>query len=75
MKVTKQHRVKWSVGRMHYDTTIPKGLRVQFLESPSGGRWVLDEFPVSVFPMYTIERSDAIHYGITISEENIEDKL
>lgn len=52
--------------------TLPAGLRVMFLPDPEGGRWVLDEFPVSLFPINSIERHDAEHHGITVPTEAVE---
>jgi hypothetical protein len=50
---------------------IPTGSRCVFLADPSGGRWVLDEFPQSVKSLGKLALSDARHYGLTIPLANV----
>jgi hypothetical protein len=49
--------------------SIPAGLRVIHLPDPQGGRYVLNEFPETLFPKNSLERHDAEHYGITVPDE------
>jgi len=70
---TKEHIKTYKHGyHLESKLFIPKGLAVKFLKDPLGGRWVLDEFPIKLFPPNSLIRHDAIHYGITINPENLE---
>jgi hypothetical protein len=64
------HR-SWSAFPEPLEVTVPAGLRVVFLPDPSGGRYVLDDFPFGMFPVDSILRWDAIHYGLPIPEEYV----
>lgn len=64
-------RVSWSVSRCRYVTLVPAGLRVRFLPDPSGGRFVLDEFPEDLFPANSLVRHDAEHYGLPLATEDL----
>jgi hypothetical protein len=75
-------------GRLSYDITVPRpqpgpldygtvhlpaGLEVVRLNDPSGGRWVLDQFPPDLFPIGSIVRHDAQHHGVTIPDRVVEE--
>lgn len=63
--------VEWSVASMRYATRVPAGLRVRYLPDPSGGRYVLDEFPELIFPLGSFVRHDAEHYGVPLSIDDL----
>jgi hypothetical protein len=66
-QLTREYRLEY--GRLRVPIVLPAGLRVAFFPDPTGGRWCLDEFPLDIFPGSSIERWDAIHYGLTIPSE------
>lgn len=52
------------------DFTVPAGLRCV----PAGlRRFFLDEFPMDVFPSGSTLRHDAVHYGVVLGSEDVED--
>ena len=74
MRVTKEVRTTFGVGRSHYEIYLPAGLRVRRIEGEPGvQQYFLDEFPVNLFPIDSFIRHDAIHYGIRLSESETEE--
>lgn len=60
-----------SCSRIAYTIHLPAGLPVRWLPDPSGGRWVLDAFPVRLFPENSILRHDAEHYGVSLLADQL----
>lgn len=83
-KVTKETSVMFGVGynTPKYEITLRAGLRVKPIKGEPGGgpqMYWLDEFPTNEkppytsFPMDSFTRHDAIHYGIRLTEEQVQD--
>lgn len=53
---------------------LPRGLRcVQITRGGTVGKYWIDEFPLHIFPAGSILKHDAIHYGIVIGPEMVEE--
>jgi hypothetical protein len=72
MKTKNIENKVWKRGHSTYTTNIPAGLRVLLLKYPTGNHYVLDEFPVDIFPLGSIVRHDAEHYGLPLTPEEVE---
>lgn len=82
MKITKEVSLMFGVGynTQRYEIRLPAGLRVKKIEGEAGvQQYFLDEFPTNLKPPYTsfpvdsFVRHDAIHYGIRLSEDQVEE--
>lgn len=72
--VTKEHKLQFSVtgSKMVHDLSLPAGLKTQFMrDGQQKGFYVLDEFPTAIFPLKSILRHDAEHYGVHIDPKNL----
>ena len=55
-----------------YTLRIPAGLRVlPITEGATAGKYWLDEFPEELFPLRSMVRHDAIHYGVTFEAHEV----
>lgn len=83
MKVTKEIKMMWrGGGKVAFEIQLPAGLRVRERENyPTKSRveYWLDEIPTHLplpytsFPIDSFFRHDAIHYGIILTEEQVQD--
>lgn len=52
---------------------IPAGLRaVRITSGATAGNYFVDEFPTSLFPINSIIRHDAVHYGVMLTPSEVE---
>lgn len=84
-KVTREVRLTFGVSRMKYDVHLPAGLRVKpvgdepMRSQKSEPLYWLDEFPTKAeepftsFPINSFIRHDATHYGIRLTEGQVQD--
>lgn len=81
MKVTKEVKFIWGVGHksMWFEMHLPAGLRVKKIEGEPGQQmYFLDEFPTCLkppftsFPIDSFTRHDAIHYGVRLTEDQVQ---
>ena len=68
MKVTKDITMMWGV-RHKFEIRLRAGLRVRNTNSHG------EKPPYTSFPVDSFYRHDAIHYGIRLSEEQVQDGL
>lgn len=57
--------------------TIPAGLRaapVAPYPTQTRPQFWLEEFPTDLFPPNSIERHDAVHYGVWLEQSDVEEK-
>lgn len=80
MKVTKEVKLIFGVSRMRYEIHLPAGLRVRKIEGDGTKQYFLSEFPINSkppftsFPIDSFIRHDAIHYGIRLNENQVQDR-
>jgi hypothetical protein len=70
----KTKRVTVKYGPTQHVVTLPSGLECVQIKTP--GRWDapkywLDEFPENLFPPDSIEKHDAIHYGVVLMQDQV----
>jgi hypothetical protein len=69
MVKTKAITVTWRHGQI----TLPAGLRCTPIRGGStSGKFFLDQFPEDLFPRNSIERHDAVHYGVVLEPDQVE---
>ena len=59
---------------LYGSVTLPAGLRVQpvYPNQKPPSVYFLDQFPADLFPPFSFELHDAVHYGIRIPAEFVE---
>ncbi len=78
MKVTKATQVHFTAASQTTDygmINIPAGLRVREIQTGrTKGMYFLEEFPNDLFPRNSMIRHDAVHYGITLSADMVQEQ-
>lgn len=69
--VSKACEVKF---RTYGTLALPAGLRVKEVPGERGLWFWLDEFPTDLFPTGSMIRHDAVHYGVWLSEDQVQDR-
>lgn len=83
MKVTKEIKMMWKGGgRIPFEIQLPAGLKVRPVEpypTQTQPEYFVDELPTNLKPPYTsfpidsFYRHDAIHYGIRLTEDQVQE--
>ena len=72
---TKAVRATFSAGQSHYAVDLPAGLRCTTSVRTGTGEHIgyyLDEFPIKLFPARSMIRHDAEHYGLLLTDEQVD---
>lgn len=66
--------VTFRVSRMEYSLRLRADMRCRRIDGGStAGKFWLDEFPADLFPPNSFVRHDAVHYGIVVEPEEVEE--